>query len=109
MNRLPCKVAGGAAQLGTLSVPVDSTQVPDGADATAFFRPHDLKLASGAEAKGIPAIVRHISVLGSNVRIDLAAGDLPLEAEIPRGRFDELTLKQGDRVIVTPNGPNIFK
>ena len=82
--------------------------MPDGAGATAFFRPHDLKLTSGADAKGIPATVRHISVLGANVRIDLAAGDLPLEAEIPRGQFDELTIRQGDRVVVIPNDPKIF-
>jgi sulfate transport system ATP-binding protein len=108
VNRIPCAVAQGQARLGTLAVPVDPALIQDGTDATAFFRPHDLKLSSDKDAKGIAAIVRHISVLGANVRIDLAAGDLPLEAEVPRGQFDELTLKQGDTVVVIPNDAKIF-
>ncbi|MGE0093837.1 MAG: TOBE-like domain-containing protein [Alphaproteobacteria bacterium] len=91
-----------------MTILLNGTDVPDGIDATAFFRPHDLELASGTEAKSIRATVRHISVLGANVCIDLAAGDLPLEAEIPHGQFDEPTIKQGDRVAVVPNDPKIF-
>jgi len=109
VNRVPCVIAGGAARLGTLAIPLNGAHVPDGTHATVFFRPHDLKLAPAGSASGISATVRHISVLGANVRIDLAADDdLPLEAELPRVQFDELTLKHGDKVVVAPNDPKIF-
>ena len=109
VNRVPCVIAGGAARLGTLAIPLNGAHVPDGTHATVFFRPHDLKLAPAGSASGISATIRHISVLGANVRIDLAADDdLPLEAELPRVQFDELTLKHGDKVVVAPNDPKIF-
>jgi sulfate/thiosulfate transport system ATP-binding protein len=109
VNRVPCVIADGEARLGTLAIPLNGTEIPDGTPATVFFRPHDLKLVPTNGAKGIAATVRHISVLGANVRIDLTAdADLPLEAELPRVQFDELTLKQGDKVVVIPNDPKIF-
>ena len=109
VNRVPCVIVGGEARLGTLALPLNGVDAPDGTHATVFFRPHDLKLAPAGGANGIAATVLHISVLGANVRIDLAAdNDLPLEAELPRVQFDELTLKQGDKVVVIPNDPKIF-
>ncbi|MGE0270284.1 MAG: sulfate/molybdate ABC transporter ATP-binding protein [Alphaproteobacteria bacterium] len=108
VNRLSVPVADGAVRLGTLSLAVDGGPV-HGNHATVFFRPHATRLVSRGAEPGIPAIVRHVSVLGAHVRVDLTADGQPFEVELPRqGDLPDI-LRPGAEVTLVPLEPKIFR
>jgi sulfate transport system ATP-binding protein len=105
VNRISLPISDGAVRLGTLALSVDGR----GSQATVFFRPHATKLVPRGAEPGIPAIVRHVSVLGAHVRIDLTAGSQPFEAELPRqGDLPDI-LRPGEEVTIVPLEPKIFR
>jgi sulfate transport system ATP-binding protein len=108
VNALPCRIRNGQAEIGALSLPAPAYCGVQDAAGVAFVRPHDLQLSRSAEGSGAPAQVRHVTVLGSVVRVELALGEQILEAETTRQRYAELKLEAGQRVMVWPRQARFF-
>ncbi len=103
VNRVPCQINEGHAQLFGLAgtVPVELAAGP----GMAFVRPHDLDLQRHEQGD---AIIRHIHVVGPNVRIEVDIGDLALEVALDRERLSQLQLANHDRCQVTVRSAQIF-
>jgi sulfate transport system ATP-binding protein len=109
VNTLPCKIRQGQARIGTLVLPAPAYSSAANADGLAFVRPHDLLLSpAGEDGEGALAEVRHVTVLGPIVRVELALGDAIIEAETTRQRYAELGLVAGQRVRLWPRQARFF-
>jgi sulfate transport system ATP-binding protein len=92
------------------------------AKAFAYVRPHDLDVQrytpgpSGAERpRGIVARLTRAIVVGPIARLELLpldasapTGDDIIEAHIPAQLFDELALRQGETLLLTPRKARVF-
>jgi sulfate transport system ATP-binding protein len=69
-----------------------------------LVRPHDVELARTAHETSVPATVRHVRTWGAVVRLELDPLDEgeTIDVEVPRERYQELGLRKGDRVYVSP-------
>ncbi len=103
INRVPCKISGGQAQLLGFVADI-AVDLPDG-PGVAFVRPHDLDLQRDADGTGI---IRHIHVIGPTVRIELDIGEQPLEIALDRERLSQLQLAHHDRCRVTVRAAQVF-
>jgi sulfate transport system ATP-binding protein len=108
VNALTCNIRDGQAEIGPLSLPAPAYAGVNDASGVAFVRPHDLLLSRPGEGGGALAEVRHITVLGPTVRVELALGDQLIEAETTRQRHSELQLKPGQQVLVWPRQARFF-
>jgi sulfate transport system ATP-binding protein len=80
-------------------------------DVVAAVRPHDLVVARDRDsAYAIEASIRHIQAVGPLVRIELYRADNhePLEAQIDKLTQQQLALKTGETVFVTPRNLRVF-
>jgi sulfate transport system ATP-binding protein len=108
VNTLPCRIRNGLAEIGSLTVPAPAYGGVQDAAGVALVRPHDLLLSALAEGNGAVALVRHVTVLGPAVRVELSFGDQTLEAETTRQRYSELKLAAGQRVMIWPRKARFF-
>jgi len=108
VNSLECHIRDGVAQIGSLTLPASAYAGVQEAAGLAFVRPHDLLLSKPGDGAGAQAEVRHISILGPLVRVELLLGEQVLEAEISRQRHTELGLKTGQQVLVWPRQARFF-
>jgi sulfate transport system ATP-binding protein len=108
VNALVCRIRDGQAEIGPLTVPAPAYGGVHDAAGVAFVRPHDLLLSAAGEGNGAPAVVRHITVLGPLVRVELAFGEQTLEAETSRQRYFELKLAVGQRIMIWPRQARFF-
>ena len=77
----------------------------------AYVRTYDVELTpSPSGASSIEAIVRHVRAFGPVVRLELTrvGDDSPIEAHIPRHRFESLGISKGQRVFVSPTQVRVF-
>ena len=100
------RVHNGEAHLGP---PIASEA--DEAATISYVRPHELDIARrpGGDS-AVAATVRYIHAVGPTVRMELERGDngSSLDAELTRERFQELALKTGEQVYVTPRKLQVF-
>ncbi|HSV29242.1 MAG TPA: TOBE-like domain-containing protein, partial [Candidatus Omnitrophota bacterium] len=90
VNRLDCDVRAGEARGAGWRAP--AAGMADG-PCVAFVRPHDVEVAADT---GVPATIRHVTVLGPVVRADLVLGDgTAVEAEISREAHARFALTPG--------------
>lgn len=72
----------------------------------SYVRPHDLIVSRNPAGLGaVAATVEHILPIGPTVRVTLSREGnphAPLEAELGRDLYYELTLREGERVFLTP-------
>jgi sulfate transport system ATP-binding protein len=108
VNSLACRIRNGQAEIGTLVLPAPAYAGVEDAAAVAFVRPHDLLLSRPGEGGGASAVVRHVTVLGPLVRVELSLGDQLVEAETTRQRHSELQLSAGQRILVWPRQARFF-
>jgi sulfate transport system ATP-binding protein len=101
-------VRSGTALIGSLSLPAPAYGGVLDSAGTAFVRPHDLQLYPIGDGPGTAAEVRHVSILGPLVRVELWLDGITLEAEISRQRHAELGLVAGQRVLVWPRQARVF-
>jgi sulfate transport system ATP-binding protein len=61
-------------------------------------------------ASSIEAVVRHIRAFGPVVRLELDRinDGKTIEAHVPRARFDQLGIRKGERVFVSPTNVRVF-
>jgi sulfate/thiosulfate transport system ATP-binding protein len=87
--------------------------IRDGAIA-AYVRPHEIDLVRAGEGtvdgKGTPARVMWVGRAGSMVKVEVeveGTGQV-VAVELPRGRYAELQVERGDRVLAVPKGARVF-
>lgn len=100
VNLFHARVHDGEAEVG-----------PHAPTPVGYVRPHELDIArDGGDALAVGAVVRHIHAVGPTVRLDLERTDDggTIEAELTRERFQELGLKTGEGVHVTPRKVQTF-
>jgi sulfate transport system ATP-binding protein len=108
VNALACRIRDGLAEIGSLTLPASAYAGVQDAAGTAFVRPHDLLLSPPGAGSGAPAEVRHISILGALVRVELLFDGQTVEAEISRQRHAELGLKVGQIMLLWPRQARFF-
>ena len=108
VNALVCRIRDGLAEIGSLTLPASAYTGVQEAAGTAFVRPHDLLLSRPGQGAGAPAEVRHVSVLGPLVRIEIELDGQIVEAEMSRQRHAELGLAAGEKVLVWPRQARFF-
>jgi ABC-type sulfate/molybdate transport systems ATPase subunit len=107
VNLFHSRLERGRVRIGDHEVEAPEwSEAPDGA-ALAYVRTYEVDLApmpNGTPAMG--AIVRRVRRLGSVVRLELDREEdgKVIEAELTRGRHEELGVGKGDRVFVSPRG-----
>jgi sulfate transport system ATP-binding protein len=111
VNLFHGRLESGRVRIGEHEVEAPEwSEAPDSA-AMAYVRTHEVDLAptsDGAPAMG--AIVRRVRRLGSVVRLELDREEdgKVIEAELTRGRHEELGVVKGDRVFVSPRRARVF-
>jgi sulfate transport system ATP-binding protein len=72
--------------------------------ASVYVRSHDFEVVPPGTAGALEAVVRHVRAFGPAVRleVDRVPDGQTIEVELPRERFERLTLRRGDRVLVRP-------
>jgi sulfate transport system ATP-binding protein len=108
VNALACRIRDGLAEIGTLTLPASAYSGVQDAAGTAFVRPHDLLLSRPGDGAGALAEVRHVSILGPLVRVELLLDGQVIEAEMSRQRHAELGLAAGQPILVWPRQARFF-
>ena len=117
VNRLDCIAHDGILEVGDMgNMSGKQSQLmriplPEGAPATGkgavFLRPHNIRLVSDNHS-GLNAVVRHLSILGPKVRVELDHSGLALEMEMDRRLFSQTPLVQGQTIRFTPHEARLF-
>jgi sulfate transport system ATP-binding protein len=111
VNLFHGRVHQGKIMVGDIELDVSSN--PEGHDApvAAYVRPHDIEIERVCNGEPmIEAIVQRIYNVGSTVNVELYCTDTQnlIEAEMARGRYEELNLKKGERVFFKFRSHRIF-
>ena len=104
------RVQNGRAHLGPLSIDYPEHPHAESLPASGYARSWEIDLSRDADGtEGFLATLRHVSVAGAVVRLELAPDDgPPLKVEISRERFEELAPAPGERLRVTPRKVRVF-
>jgi sulfate/thiosulfate transport system ATP-binding protein len=105
------RVQDGRALLGPVEVAYPEYPHAEARPATLYVRPHELdieRIRNGVAS--LKATVERVNPAGSIAKIFLTASDfgVALNVELSLERFDELALKCGDTVYVSPRKVRVF-
>lgn len=104
VNLFRGRIRNGKVTLGEAEFDTQWAQKTGEYPAVGYMRPHDVEVSlTPSSGQSVPAQIRHISLLGPIVRLDLNRLDTDeaFEAELTRQRFAELQLKEKGTVYVT--------
>jgi sulfate transport system ATP-binding protein len=111
VNLFHGRLEAGRVRIGEHEVDAPEwSEAPDGA-ALAYVRNYEVDLAPASDGgPAMGAIVRRVRRLGSVVRLELDREEdgKVIEAELTRGRHEELGVVKGDRVFVSPRRARVF-
>lgn len=113
VNCLACIAYDGILEIGAAENESSAMRVPlpQGAPATGkgtvFLRPHDIRRVND-DHPGLNAIVRHLSILGPKVRVELDYSGHPLEMEMDRRLFFQSPLTPGQGIRLAPYEARLF-
>jgi sulfate transport system ATP-binding protein len=105
------RVARGVATLHGLEIAVPEYPHEDVRGATAYVRPHELDVTRFARtASSVRVELVRIHRAGPSVKRELVSRglDLRIQVELTRQRFEELALRVGERVFVSPRTARVF-
>jgi sulfate transport system ATP-binding protein len=110
VNLFHSRVHAGRVQIGDIEIEVPEHGGAHDAPAVAYVRPHDIEIDRVRDGAVIEAIVRDVRGVGSLVRLELdrVDSDEVIEAELTRERYEELELREGERVFVRPRNLRVF-
>jgi sulfate transport system ATP-binding protein len=107
-NRFDGKLSAGELTIGTLlRFPAPELAQVAG-DAIAYVRPNDFTLAPAGASQGFAGIMRHVSVVGPLVHLQVGVPGGVLEAEIARDTLGNHPLKIGTKVVLVPRRVRVF-
>jgi sulfate transport system ATP-binding protein len=106
----------GRIERGRVNIGENVLDAPEWAEAedqaaVAYVRTFEIEVApSPSGASSIEAVVRHIRAFGPVVRLELDRinDGKNIEAHVPRARFDQLGIRKGERVFVSPTNVRVF-
>jgi sulfate transport system ATP-binding protein len=111
VNLFHGRLEAGRVRIGEHEVEAPEwSEAPDGA-ALAYVRNYEVDLAPASDGgPAMGAIVRRVRRLGSVVRLELDREEdgKVIEAELTRGRHEELGVVKGDRVFISPRRARVF-
>jgi sulfate transport system ATP-binding protein len=115
-NMLLGLAQGGRAAVGNFAV--STPGAPDGAQVSAFVRPHDVKLSKHVETGATEdsatpdvavARVERLALVGAYVKVSLKLADgTPMTVQMPRTEIDALGIAENDRVLVDLREAKVF-
>ncbi|HEY3328555.1 MAG TPA: sulfate/molybdate ABC transporter ATP-binding protein [Capsulimonadaceae bacterium] len=111
VNLFHGRVENGHAVIGNLQVAAPEHANRSETQAVGFVRPHEIDISRESTGTGsLQATVTHINAIGGMVRVELEQKDSRefISAEITRSRYNDLDLKVGDVVYVTPQNIRVF-
>ncbi len=111
VNLFHSRVHQGKANIGDLSLDIDTYKETQDSAAVAYVRPHDIEIETQSNGKpAIEAVVSYIHSLGPLVRLELQRADQSeiIEAELTRERFLHLNLETGSPVFIYPRNVRVF-
>ncbi|MGC2209383.1 MAG: sulfate ABC transporter ATP-binding protein [Candidatus Korobacteraceae bacterium] len=111
VNLFHGRIDSGHAHIGELEVALPENASGGDGPALGYARPYEMiVMREPGAASAIRANLRHIFGVGPNVKLELQRCDTGtlLEAELGRKQFNELDLKLGDVVYVTPRNLRVF-
>jgi sulfate transport system ATP-binding protein len=111
VNLFRGRIRDGKVQLGEAEFETEWVNKSGELPAVGYMRPHDVELSLvPAKGQSVMARVRHISLLGPIVRLDLQRLDTEemFEAELTRQRFAELDVTEQCIVYVTLRNLSFF-
>jgi ABC-type sulfate/molybdate transport systems ATPase subunit len=106
-NRFEGKLSAGELTLGTLRFTAPELALVEG-DAVAYVRPNDFTLSPVGAAQGFTGVVRHVSVVGPLVHLQVGVSGGLLEAEIARDSLGNQPLKFGTKIVLVPRRVRVF-
>jgi sulfate/thiosulfate transport system ATP-binding protein len=111
VNLFHSRIQKGRARIGGVEIAVPEYIETIDAPAVAFVRPHQIDVDQSSNGRGgIEVAVRYIRSLGPIVRLELTSRETgeQITAEIPRERFLQLRVQEGDRIFVQLQDPRFF-
>ncbi|WP_151702771.1 sulfate/molybdate ABC transporter ATP-binding protein [Nitrincola alkalilacustris] len=111
VNRFHTHIESGHARIGNLSIPAPELTDVDQKSGLTYIRPHDFEvLAEKSAENAIHAVIETVLVVGPTVRLELRtdSADELIHVELPKHRFRELGLLQGDDAWLKPLNSRIF-
>jgi sulfate/thiosulfate transport system ATP-binding protein len=99
----------GKALLGPVAVDYPAHTSSEVTKAVGYARPHELRLSRHGTGKGWPATIRDVRLSGALVKVELAdVNDGMIQVELGREQYDELHLRAGEQVYITPKRMRVF-
>jgi sulfate/thiosulfate transport system ATP-binding protein len=106
----------GRIERGRVNIGENVLDAPEWAEAedqaaVAYVRTFEIEVAPSSNgASSIEAVVRHIRAFGPVVRLELDRinDGTTIEAHVPRARFEQLGIRKGERVFVSPTNVRVF-
>jgi sulfate transport system ATP-binding protein len=106
----------GRIERGRVNIGENVLDAPEWAEAedqaaVAYVRTFEIEVAPSSNgASSIEAVVRHIRAFGPVVRLELDRinDGKTIEAHVPRARFEQLGIRKGERVFVSPTNVRVF-
>jgi len=111
VNVFQGRVQGGRAHLGSMEVDCPEYPHEESRPATLYVRPHELEIEHSPNGSAsLKAQVERINPTGSVAKVLLRSSDfgVALNVEVSPERYDELALKAGDTVYVSPRKVRVF-
>jgi sulfate transport system ATP-binding protein len=111
VNLFHGRIDSGRARIGEMDLELPVSASGGDGPALGYARPYELIVTrEPGDASAIQANLRHTFGVGPNVTLELQRCDTGslLEAELDRKQFNELDLKLGDVVYVTPRNLRVF-
>jgi sulfate transport system ATP-binding protein len=106
------RVQNGRALVGSMDIAYPEYPHEEARAATMYVRPHELEIEHTPDGglSSLKARVERINASGPVAKIFLMAADfgLGLNVELSPERYDELALKAGDTVYVSPRRVRVF-
>jgi sulfate transport system ATP-binding protein len=105
------RVGNGRAHLGGATLALPDYPHDEERAAALYVRPHELDVSHQPQGPhSLRARVLHANPAGAVARVHLLAIDsgAEVQAELPRERFDALSLAAGDMVYVSPRRVRVF-
>lgn len=107
------KVRVGDSDTGNDVLPHASGEISQGTQVLAFARPHELDIVIDGAANGIHARIARILTFSANAKIELdgtnGATGQNFEVELARERVRELSLTEGQDVVLVPSRLRVFE
>ncbi len=111
VNLFHGRVHTGRAWIGEIEVTLNDHHDVRDASALIYVRPHDIEVDRQPNGEGgLKAIVRDVRQLGATVRLELERQDGGglVEAQMPRERYRDYELHEGEQVFIRPQNPRVF-